>query len=195
MSHYDNGLHSYTGMTTINLTLETYNNRIGMFWKRRFNSEQSRSLSLLGGKFYMQTLEFYPLTPTLEKFKLKLISSGPIKYTKGKLEDLKKKCGNITLDIHTDVIKANSYPGWVHDWIRSLCLDKKNRIWSEARDTIQNDKYLYEVEWYQTYDYWCSDCHDEHTEKKILLTKFYKSKKIALRESKTMPKEIEGNIK
>lgn len=185
MSHYDSGHRILPGMMTINLFLETYNNRIGNGWKRKFKSR--KDFPFLGGKFYSEKLDVDVLSPTLWKYKLSLISNGPIKYTEKELQKLREKYDSVILDIKTNPIEFNNFPGWVHDWVKSFCLDKEKRIWSEARDTIQNDKYPFEVEWYRVYNQWCEDCRDVHTKKETILTRFYKTKRSALKASKIIP--------
>jgi hypothetical protein len=190
MSHWDSGQHTVvSGMTTIYLTLETFNKRMGRDWEGKFKSDKNYIL-IMGKKFYMKELNCHLISDKIKKYKLSLISSGSITYTEKEFKRLKEKYDNVVLDVQTPTMDFNTYPQWVHDWKESVCVDKKKRIWAEARDTIQNDEHPYEVEWSQAYDYWCSDCHDKHSSHQPLLIKFYKTKKSALKAAKTIPKSI-----
>jgi len=191
MSHYDDGRHRLPGITTTHLTLETFNKRMGREWEGKLKSDKNYLL-IMGEKFYMKELNCHLISDKIKKYKLSSISSGSkkYKYTEEGLKKLKEKYDTVTLEVQMPTIEFNSYPQWVHDWKKSFCLNKKKRIWSEARDTIQNDEHPYEVEWSQAYDYWCSDCDDEHSSQRSLLTKFYKTKKNALKAAKTIPKSV-----
>jgi hypothetical protein len=191
MSHYDSGHHLFPGTRTIKLTLETYSDQIGNDWKRKFTS--NKSLLFFGSKFYIRNLDVDILAPTLKKYKILLITSGPAKYTKNSFDKLKGRYDNVILSIENNPIEFNTFPGWVRDYKKLFLLDEKKQIWSEVRDTIQNDEYPFEVEWYRVYEYWCADCHDKHEGKKTLLTKYYKSKNSALKASRKIPKGLEIN--
>ncbi len=201
MAHYDTGHHFLPGVTSVTIKIVTFNTRILSILIKKL--QEIKIYRLVGNNFYVKTLESAEISPGLRKTIATLISNGECALTNIKIEKLKRKFDNFSITVESNPIEFNTIPGWVHDFFKIFCIDKKERIYIAVKDflpdshSLENKESLYpfETEKYKEVEYWCSDCNDTHIRNEVLETKRFSTKRKGLLYAKKQLRKTNVNNK